>query len=92
MKEQAKLQPELSQAGYEFLMSDLGVALTLTRIASRSAADSDKRLRNVQNARRAYDKVRELAERVSLTGSQLQNLVEKLQAVKSALEKVGKAV
>jgi multidrug efflux pump subunit AcrA (membrane-fusion protein) len=92
MNEQAKLQPELSQAGYEFLMSDLTVALTLTRIASRSAADSDKRIRNVQNARRAYDKVRELAGRVSLTGSQLQNLVEKLQAVKSALEKVGKSV
>ena len=92
MNEQAKLQPELSQAGYEFLMSDLAVALTLTRIASRSAADSDKRLRNVHNARRAYDTVRKLAERVSLTGSQLQNLVEKLQAVKSALEKVGKPV
>jgi len=49
----SKVLDDLSQSGYQFLVSDVEVGLTLARIASRAASHVDRRIRNVQNARRA---------------------------------------
>lgn len=92
MNDSSKVMSALNQAGYEFLMSDVDLALTMTRIASRAGEDGDKRKRNVQNARRAYEKIRELSSRVSLTSDQQQRVNEKLGTLKLALEKIGERV
>lgn len=92
MNDSSNVMSALNQAGYEFLMSDVDLALTMTRIASRAGEDDDKRKRNIQNALRAYEKVRELASRVGLTGEQQQRVMEKLGTLKLALEKIGQSV
>jgi multidrug efflux pump subunit AcrA (membrane-fusion protein) len=88
---QTKTLDDVSRTGYEFMMSDLDVALTLARIASRAAEDDNKRIRNLQNARRAYDKVQELLQRIGLSAGQQQQIVEKLNIVKSTLKKLGES-
>jgi hypothetical protein len=92
MNNPAKVMTALSHAGYEFLISDVELAFTFTRIASRAVGDRDKRIRNLQNARRAYQKVQELVPRVGLTAEQQQHVTQKLVALKSALEKVSQPV
>jgi hypothetical protein len=89
MTQPSKVLDDLSQSGYQFLISDVEVGLTLARIASRSAYDLDRRIRNVQNARRAYDKVQQLLPHLGLNGSQQQTVTERLHILKSALEKLG---
>jgi hypothetical protein len=79
----------MNDTGYEFMISDLDLALTLTRIAAQSPDDAEKRARNIQNACRAYEKIRELLTRVGLSGEQQKHVNEKLTTLKSALEKVG---
>jgi hypothetical protein len=92
MNDSSKVFSALNQAGYEFLMSDVDLALTMTRIASRAGEDGDKRKRNIKNACRAYETVRELAARVGLSGEQQQRIREKLGTLKLALEKIGHRV
>ena len=63
MNEASKVMTRSSHAGYEFLMTDVELALTLTRIASHARKDADKKSRNLHNARRAYEKIQQLAPR-----------------------------
>lgn len=90
MRDPSRIIDALSHSGYEFLISDAALALTLTRIASQ--ADGDKRMRNLYHAHRAYQKIRELAPRLYLTGEQQQRVSEELTTLKSALERAGQPV
>lgn len=53
----AETLARIEETGATFLITDLDLAMTLTRIAGNSAEDSEKRNRNRANARRAYDSV-----------------------------------
>ena len=79
----------MEQVGFTFLVSDLELARTLTRIAANSGRDTNKRKRNQQNARRAYDSVETLARRAVLTGSQRAELNDVAAKLKSELQKLG---
>ena len=60
------MQPVTSQAGIEFLRTEVETAFVFARVAS-DAQDSEKRLRNVRNARRAYNTLLHFVQRLVLT-------------------------
>ncbi len=60
----------------------------MTRIA-QDAADSEKRARNQNNARHAYDTVTSFMGRVALTDEEEQELIRKLVQLKSELHLLG---
>jgi hypothetical protein len=77
------------KAGFNFLIADLELGMTFTRIASDARENSDKRVRNRASARRAYDGFFGIAHRASRSEEQHQEVKEKLQQLKSALEQLG---
>jgi phosphoenolpyruvate carboxylase len=79
----------LDRTGFSFLSSDAELALTLARIAQDADTDSEKRARNRNNARRAYDTITSLMSRVTLTGEEEQELTGKLSQLKSELRLLG---
>ena len=79
----------LDRTGFSFLVSDVELALTLTRIAQDAATDSEKRARNQNNARHAYDTITSLMGRVALTAEEEQELTTKLGQLKSELHLLG---
>lgn len=80
---------QLENTGFTFLISDLELALTLTQIAANSRSNEDKRKRNQQNARRAYDTITKLARRAVLTDIQRSELDNVAARLKSRLETLG---
>ncbi len=79
----------VDSVGFDFLITDLELGTTLARIAANSRNDPQKRTRNVQNARRAYDMVRQFAARVMLSGAQRVELDDKAAGLKVELEELG---
>lgn len=77
------------KAGFHFFISDLDLAITLTRIASDSQEDSEKRGRNQANARQAYDTISRISARAVLNEEERQQVKEKLNQLRSALERLG---
>ena len=77
------------KAGFDFFISDLDLAMTLARIASDSQEDSEKRERNQANARQAYDTISRISARAVLSDKERQEVKEKLNQLKSALERLG---
>ena len=78
----------LNQASADFLKVDVVTALTFSKIALESH-DSVKRRRNCENARRGYDTIVRLADKVTLTSNEAQFLAEKLQELRSDLLRLG---
>ncbi len=79
----------MGDAGFTFLISDLELALTLTRVAANSVRNANRRGRNQRNARRAYDSVQKLAASALLTDDQRAELDATTAQLKSELEKLG---
>lgn len=79
----------IEKTGARFLISDLGVAMTLIRIATDAAKDSEKRKRNQANARHAYDDVSRISRDLSLTDDERNDVDGRLAKLKSALEQLG---
>ena len=84
-----ELVSRLENTGFTFLISDLELGLTLAQIAMGSGSNTDKIKRNQHNARRAYDTILKLAERVVLTGIQRSELNNVAARLKSRLESLG---
>ena len=80
---------DFDQIGFEFLINDLDLALTMTERASSAESDSDKRVRNTSNARHAYNTVLHLRNRVNLNGGQEEEFSTKVAHLKSALMQLG---
>ena len=79
----------IERTEFEFLVSDVELAMTLVRIAAQSNKDAEKKARNQQNARHAYDTVVRLSTSIALTDNERAELNEKLHQLKSALEEIG---
>ncbi len=92
MSETAEILDDVSRTGFEFIMTDLNLALTLARIAADAHENADKRARNLGSARRAYETVKSISQRLTLTSSDQDELNKKLAQVRSALEKLGEDV
>ena len=80
---------QIEKTGATFLITDLGVAMTFTRIASGAGEDSAKRIRNQASARRAYDQVSRISYHATLTDNERHNVDDKLVELRSALETLG---
>lgn len=80
---------QIGNAGFTFLVSDLELALTFTRIATNSVRNANRRERNQRNARRAYDSVQKLAAGALLTEDQRDELDATTARLKSELENLG---
>ena len=77
------------KAGFQFFITDLELAITLAQIASDAQEDSEKRERNRSNAREAYDTIRRISSHAVLTDEQREQVNDKLEVLRSALEKLG---
>jgi hypothetical protein len=78
----------VSNNGFEFLRTDLDIGLTFMDMAE-TTHDVAKRQRNHANARRVYDTVVRLMQKLSLDDTQREELTERLARLKSRLQKVG---
>jgi hypothetical protein len=72
----------------EFLLTDLDTALTFLDIA-RTTTNEETRRRNFENARRAYDTVIQLMQRVPLDDAQNEFIQGKLTLLRMRLEAAG---
>ena len=71
------------------LMVDIKVGMTFVKLASEAGDDSEKKDRNHTNARKAYDAVSRIGNRVELTTTEAERLTKALGLLKSALQKLG---
>jgi hypothetical protein len=80
---------QLNRTSRDFLKVDLQTALTFSSIALQSTDDSVKRERNRRNARRGYDMIVRLLDRVSLTDDDAQHMTRNLVRLKTELQQLG---
>lgn len=78
----------VNRARADFLQIDSEVALTFCRIAM-AAKDEEKRRRNTQTARKAYDTILRLRKGVDLTDAKKAKLDRSLLQLKSELQRLG---
>ena len=86
---QTRRLDRLEKTAAAFLLTDVDLAMTLTRIASGADENSEKRIRNQANARHAYDDVSRIGHHALLTDKERQALGDKLSELRSALERLG---
>ena len=78
----------VSNNAFEFLLTDLDTGLTFMDVAE-SSGDVAITQRNHANARRAYDTVVHFMQTLSLDDTQRKELAERLALLKSRLQNVG---
>jgi hypothetical protein len=78
----------LIQTGVEFLLVDLDVAMTFMDVAEASGLEDTKH-RNHKNARKAYDSVLHLLEKLKPDAEQVRVIDAKLARLKTRLEAAG---
>jgi hypothetical protein len=79
---------ESNQVSIDFLKIDLQTALTFSALALQSP-EGEKKSRNQHNARRGYDTILRLIEKVYLSDSDAKSLGGQLLRLKSELEQLG---
>ena len=80
---------KLKHSGKDFLVADIETALTFVQLARSADDNSEKKVRNLANARKAHDTVRALAARLHLSPKQQTEVNEKLKTLKTELEALG---
>jgi hypothetical protein len=83
------IEEKLKRTGAGFLSQDIETALTFIRLARSAEDNSEKKLRNQANARKAYDVVRNLAATLLLSPIQRNEINQKLGKLKIELEALG---
>jgi phosphoenolpyruvate carboxylase len=78
----------INRASTEFLKIDLETALTFTNIA-RQTSDISRRERNCLAARKAYDAVERLVQKVDLNKQDKNTIKKGMQQLKTELEALG---
>jgi hypothetical protein len=78
----------LNQASAEFLKIDVETALTFSQIA-RESQDSWKRQRNRDNARKGYETILRLIDKVNLTDDDARFLADRLEELRFNLRILG---
>ena len=85
------LLSSLQRSGADFLFLDLDIATTMARTALKAGRGTEKKARSQRIARRAYDTILYLSQRLKLTSQQGNELREKLAALKRELEQIGES-
>ena len=81
----------VNRASADFLKIDLRTALTFVKIAQQTTDDVRKE-RNRMAARRAYETVKKLAQKVSLNDDEMQAIMQSLMRLRSELEALGETI
>src|SRR5215813_1681294 len=81
----------LNQTSKDFLRVDVETALTFTE-AALTTDNPDKKDRNTKNAKKAYDTIQRLSERVTYTDSEQAYMSEMLARLKKDLKILGETV
>lgn len=89
LKPDHNIHNRLERTGFAFFITDIELGMTLVRIAADSAKDSEKKTRNQQNARRAYDTILRLSTSAALSDEERAEVDKKLRQLKSSLEGIG---
>jgi len=82
------IEKQFNKTGADFLKVDLATALTFVATA-RHADDLEKKRRNRQYARKAYDTVLKMAERVHLSSDDREEVQRGLWRLRSELVELG---
>jgi hypothetical protein len=83
-----KTERQLNRAGTDFLKVDAATALTFSQNAL-TADDPSKKARNQKSARKAYDTILRMSNKVALTDRDAEELRAALQQLKANLVKLG---
>lgn len=86
------LARDLHRQGAKFLFADIETGLAFCEIAASSDRDKKTRQRNRGNARKAYDTVLKLSEKLALTSEEKIVFDEKIVALKRALQALGEVL
>lgn len=78
-----------NRAGADFLRIDVQTALTFSGIALQSGSDEEKRRRNRKSARKGYDSISRLIEKVQLSTREARDISRSLTRLKSELRQLG---
>lgn len=92
MEDFHKLRTELDRTRIDFLKADLDTALTMLAIARQGAVGSEKRTRNIENARHAYETVMRFRKQIPATSQDHKEIGEKLDVLKKALASLGEVL
>lgn len=84
----ANTQQQFNRAGTDFLKVDVATALTFAD-AALSADTPEKKRRNQRSARKAYDTVLRMAQKVTLPNKDAEELRESLSQLRSNLQRLG---
>lgn len=87
-----ELARDLNRKGVDFLFADLETGLAFCEIAASADRDKKTRQRNRGNARKAYDTVLKLSEKLALTSQEKIVFDEKVAALKRALQTLGEVL
>jgi len=85
------MPPPASQAGIEFLRTEVEMAFVFARVA-RDAQDSEKRFRNVRNARRAYNTLLHFMHRLAVAPDVLGEMYLRISELRRQLTNLGENV
>ena len=89
LKTTPQIWRDLTATGLDFLHTELRTASTFVQIAASAAPHSARKTRNQASARTAYNKVKDLSDRLHLSDSELRHINTGLDRLKSALEDLG---
>ena len=85
-----RLTNRANKAGADFLRVDSEIALTFAGLALQRA-DDEKRKRQIETARKAYDTIRRLRKGIELSKTESDKLDANLQRLKSELQQLGES-
>lgn len=91
MRDFGSLQDDLNKNAADFLRIDLDTALTLARIASEAPEGSERRSRNIRNARVAYETVSRFRTKTETNPEEDEEIKEKVSRLRTALERLGES-
>ncbi len=87
--ESQRLVSTLQRSGADFLFLDTEIALSMAKSALSAGADTQKKARSQRIARRAYNTILHLSQRLKMTKQEDSELRKKLAAIKRELEQSG---
>jgi hypothetical protein len=91
LAESERLVSTLQRSGADFLFLDLDVAFGMAKSAETAGADTQKKARKQKIARRAYNTIRHLSQRLKMTKQEKGELKEKLATLRRTLEELGES-
>jgi phage shock protein A len=87
----ARTEKEFNRAGTEFLKTDVATAITFSE-AALNTDDPAKRIRNQKFARKAYDTILRLAQKITLQEEDAKQLSQGLEELKANLMRLGEVL